>query len=341
MAGTTETNSGAVKITPDSLAKSYVKYRKELITIPQRSLSIMLPYVTLRPGIRYKEVVGQMDGDIELAPYNPIDTQDADTTINARELETFLGDVVKPFDPNSVVQSIYGSDTVQGEGLKNVPITALVFAFLLKKLGDKLLNAVFTAVRNPKGKTTKDLFNGYQTIVKSEIANGAISEDKGNLHYFDKINADNAIDVFEEFVQSANDKLVEQDGLNLLCSRKAMQYYNIAYRDRFGSLPYNTKFEKPTLDIAPNIKLVDLPNVPIDFMQLSSKKNVQMGICTNTPDCKFEVNKSLKSHFWLDFVGTMFFGVQYESISPEFLHIGMQKTTASNPPQGGDTQEGA
>lgn len=296
----------------------------------------MLPYVTLRPGIRYKEVIGQLDGDAELRPYNKFAIDRKDVTIAGRELQTYLGSVVKQFDPNSVVESIYGSDTVQGEGLKGVPITVLVFSYLLKQIGENLFNAVFTAKRNDTGDKTKDLFDGFQTIVKNEIADNHISESKGNLHYFEKITQENAIDVFEDFILSANKKLLEQQDLNLLCSPAAEVYYKMAYRERFGSLKYNDKFDKNTLDIAKNVNIVSLPNVPDDFLQLSTKKNVQIGICTNAKECKFEIRDSLVSHFLLDFVGTMFFGTQYESISPEFLHVGLLKTST-----GGSTETGA
>lgn len=341
MADVTELQGGKVNITPDSLNKSYIKYRKELITIPTRSLSLMLPYVTIRPGVRYKEVIGQLDGDAQLRPYNKFAIDRNDVDIAGRELQTYLGSVVKQFDPNSVIESIYGSDTVQGDGLKGVPVTALVFAYLLKKIGENLFNVVFTAERDDNGDKTKDLFNGFRTIAKMEIADGKISEDKGNLHYFSKITPENAIDVFEEFVLSSNSKLLEQQNLNLLCSPTAEVYYKMAYRERFGSLKYNDKFDKQTLDIAKNVNIVALPNVPDDFLQLSTKKNVQIGLCTNAPECNFQVNKSLVSHFLLDFVGTMFFGTQYESISPEFLHIGMLKESSSpNTPSQGGTEQG-
>lgn len=55
---------GEVKITPDSLNKSFVKYRKELLMMPVYGLKNILPYVTIRKGVRYKEVVGQLEGHV-------------------------------------------------------------------------------------------------------------------------------------------------------------------------------------------------------------------------------------------------------------------------------------
>ena len=159
---------GEVVITPETLNKSFVKYRKELLMMPVYGLQKILPYLSVRQGVRYKETVGQLDGDMQLAPYNPLQLDTKDVTIKGRELETYLGSCVKAFDPNSVVQSIYGSNIVQGDGLKGVPITKAVCAFLMGKLGEHLYDCIFTAKRNSGGSTTAELFDGFKTIADKE-----------------------------------------------------------------------------------------------------------------------------------------------------------------------------
>ena len=166
---------GQVVITPETLNKSFVKYRKELLMMPVYGLWKILPYLSVRQGVRYKETVGQLDGDMQLAPYNPLQLDTKDVTIKGRELETYLGSCVKAFDPNSVVQSIYGSNIVQGDGLKGVPITKAVCAFLMGKLGEHLYDCIFTAKRNSGGTTTAELFDGFKTIADKEKTAGNIS----------------------------------------------------------------------------------------------------------------------------------------------------------------------
>ena len=47
-------------------------------------------------------------------------------------------------------------------------ITALSF-FLLTRLSEYLNDAIWNGVRNASGDTTKDLFNGFDTITQNEI----------------------------------------------------------------------------------------------------------------------------------------------------------------------------
>lgn len=313
---------GSVQITPESLAKSFVKYRKDLIVMPMYGLNKILPFLTLRTGVRYQEVVGELTGDMQLGPYHITRRDDNDVKIVGRILQTYLGSAIKGFDPNSVVESIYGSSIVQGEGLKNVPITKAVWAYLLGKLGEHLYNEMFTAVRSDNGTTTHDLFNGYQTIVKKEIHDEKMTSAIGNLHAISAITAENAVDVIEEFYDAADEKLKDQK-TTLLCSNAIKRKYEYAYRTQYGHLPYNNEFKKVYLDGEDNCRLVGLGNVPDNFLMMTPKQNLLAGIATEGPGVTFECKDSLTSHFLLDFVATMFFGVQFESINKEKLLIGM------------------
>ena len=58
-----------ISVTEASLQKSAVQYRKQLLLLAILGLEKILPYFTLRTGIRYKEVVGTLDGPFELRPY--------------------------------------------------------------------------------------------------------------------------------------------------------------------------------------------------------------------------------------------------------------------------------
>ena len=50
----------SVNITSEDLQKSARKYRKELLQMPVLGLSRSLQHMTLRPGIRYAETVGEL-----------------------------------------------------------------------------------------------------------------------------------------------------------------------------------------------------------------------------------------------------------------------------------------
>ena len=311
-----------VNITPQSLSQSAVKYRKELLKMPLFSMSKLLPYVTLRTGVRYKEIVGELSGDMQMAPYKVRRHDDNDVDIKGRELEVYFGNCVKGFNPNSVVQSLYGADIVKGEGLKNVPITLQVLTYLMGKMGENLYNESFTAVRDATGDTTHNLFNGLKTIAAAEITGGGLAANKGNLvANMTAPTQSTVISFFEDFVDAADEKLKGQKSF-LLCHPKWKRMYERAYREEFGPLRYNNEFNKLSLDGEPNVEIVGLSCVPEDFLQLSTKENVLFGTNLESDQSSVLVEKALDSHFLLDFVAAMFWGCQYESLSKERLLIG-------------------
>ena len=160
--------TGHVKITDEQLAKSAIRYRKELLMMPVLALGTTLKHMNKRPGVRGKEVVGELSGDIELGPYDEGRVDTDGVSINPRTLETFLGSVVKKFSPNSVWQTVYGNLISKGESLKNVDISLQVLSFLTAKLGASLNASIWSAKRNDAGTKTKELFNGFDTITKTE-----------------------------------------------------------------------------------------------------------------------------------------------------------------------------
>lgn len=312
---------GEVKITPDSLNKSFVKYRKELLMMPVYGLKNILPHVTIRKGVRYKEVVGQLDGDMQLRPYAPKEVDTKDTSVVGRELETFLGSCVKAFDPNSVIQSIYGSNIVQDEGLKNVPITKAVCAYLMGKLGEHLYETIFSAKRNPEGSTTADLYNGFKTIVDTEVSAGNIATGKNNLFNIETITRENAEDTINDIYGAMHNKLKDQNTYMYMNNDTKLMYER-SYQDNHGSLPYNQQFAKTTVEGSEGrCTMIGLSCVPKDFIMVTPRSNLLVGIATSGPEVTFSVKNSLISHFWLDFVASMFFGVQFDTLSPEMLLI--------------------
>ena len=62
--------------------------------------------------------------------------------------------------------------------------------------------------------------------------------------------------------------------------------------------------------------------IPVGFKIITPGSNMLIGLATEGTNCKFEFEKSLTSHFLIDFVATMYFGTQFESISKERLLLG-------------------
>ena len=317
---------GKAVITPTELAQSAHKFRRELIQVPMHAMRETTQYMTVRTGIRYKETVGELSGDIELGPYSETRVDDDDIKANGRTLETFFGSVVKNFSPNSVVKSIYDSAITKGEQLTNVEIARRVLAFLSAKLGHNLAAHIFDAVRNDNGTKSKDLFNGFDTIMTAEIgaATPTVSTDLGNLFEFDAaINANNAIDQLTAMCESASDLLVDNDDreVNLYCSRAIYRAYLKDYQASNGALPYNNEFYKPVIEGFENVHFVPLYNMAKSpYVYLTPRSNMLVGV--NQEDEEEDIAVEKHAAFVLQFIATMFFGVQFESLSPENLMVG-------------------
>jgi len=309
-------------ILPEDLAKTAVKYRKTFLMMAVIGLTETKKHMTFRPGIRYKEVVGELTGDIEIGPYSETRTDDSDLNIVKRELETYFGSVVRKFSPNKIYQSIWGSSVTKGEGLKDTEITKQVIAYLMKQLSKSLNKNVWSSVRNDNGDKTADLFNGFDTIATTEIAGGGLSTANKNLFEFgETIDKNNAVDLLKTFYRSADDVL-KGEHTKLYIPHSIYDAYVDDYQATVGAAPYNKEFEKTFLEGSNNrCQLVPLSNkAGSPYIQLSTQSNMLIGV-----DQESDLEKILieKYHpFVLDFIVTMFFGTQYESISKERLLVG-------------------
>lgn len=315
-----ETN---INITPAALATSADKYRKELLMMPIIALEKSTQHMTVRMGIQGKEYVGELDGEGELGPYDADRVDDDDAPIVGRELETFFGSVIKKFDPNKVLGSIYGSMINSGEALKGVPITAQMVAFLMKSISKNLNKNLFSAVRNAAGTKTKDLFNGFDTIAQTEITAGKITTALGNLYNFPAvIDKTNAVDALKAYYWASADELQEEELTKMFIPRDIFNAYNEDYQSVVGAAPYNKQYKKTLLEgSSESCELVPLASKKgSQFIQLTTRGNMLVGV--DQMSNKEKINVDRFESFRLTLSAAMFFGTQYESISPERLLIG-------------------
>ena len=278
--------------------------------------------MTVRPGIRYKEVVGELTGGIEIGPYSETREDNSDLNVAKRELETFFGSVVRNFSPNAIYQSLWGSSVTKGEGLKDTEITKQVVGYLMKKLSESLNKNIWGAVRKADGDKTSDLFNGFDTIATTEIAGGGLSTAKKNLFEFgETIDKNNAVDLLKTFYRSADD-ILKGEKTKLYIPHSIYDAYVDDYQATVGATPYNREFEKTFLEGSNNrCQLVPLSNkVGSPYIQLSTQSNMLIGVDQESDLEKILIEKH--AAFVLQFIVTMFFGCQYESINKERLLVG-------------------
>ena len=313
------TTSAALSL--GALAQTAIQYRKDFLQMPIIGIQSTLEHMTLRPGVRYKEIVGELGGDMQLGPYSETRVDNADIVVNPRTLETFLGSVVKNFSPNSVYQSLWGSSITKGEALKDTEVSRLVVAFLAGMLGKNLNASIWSAVRKDDGTTTKDLFNGFDTITATEIASKTIDASKGNLKVLsESISSTNAVDALKSIYRAASDELREQE-TKMFVSQTIYDAYVDDYQSTVGSVPYNTTFDKTYVEGSMGrCQIVPLANKKASgYITLSTKGNMLVGVDQFSDAEKIEIEKY--APFVLTFIATMFFGCQFESISKERLLI--------------------
>lgn len=310
------------KLTQDDLKKSATTYKKQLLVTPIISCEETLQHMTSRPGVAGREIVSELGGNIELGPYDPSRVDNDGVNANARTLETFLGSVVKRFDVNTAATTVWGELVAQGIQLTTADLALQVLTYLSGKLGQKLNEAIWAAKRNDSGTTTKDLFNGFDTITKQEIDNSNISTSNGNLWEFaEPITKTNAVDILMDFYEGAAEEL-QGAKTKLYVPVKVYQAYNRDYATRFGGTPYNKEFSKTFLEGTQNLcELVPLVSKKgSGYLHLTTKSNMLYGYGAGLAKENIAIEKH--HEFLLSYVATMFFGTEFESIQKERLFVG-------------------
>lgn len=318
--------AGKLKFSPEDFQNAAIKYRSELLMLPIIGCQDTLQYMTARPGIRYKERVGTMSGEAQFAPYKPTRATDFNLNVDYRELETFFGSVVSDFEPNSAVSTLLGTGATKGDGQITTPTAKSVLALIAKSLSEHLNDAIWNGVRNATGDTSKDLFNGFDTITQSEITAQNISAEKGNyLKLTEDITAANAVDVAKKILFSLDPRLRSQE-LYLYCSQDFVDKYNEGYLLSHGGIPYNTEYGQTAVEGSNGkLKLVPLYNkADSKFMHVTTKSNMLVGF-DQMGDIENVMVKEYKP-FILSYIATMFFGVQFESIDKRRFKVIELKT---------------
>ena len=319
-----------VTFSPEELSTSFQKYRKELIVMPMLAMAAAMQHMGFRDGIRYKEHLHEMKGNFEFGNYDKYKKGDGAISVVQRTLETFFGNCIEPIDPNSIYKTLWGSDITKGEALKSVDWTKRVCAYIMKKLGENMFKYMWTAKHDPTDTTkTAKWFNGFCTIEDVEIAAGTMAKELQNLYYlpeaFTVFNTEDLINDFFWGDAAAGwpgvHTLLRGQKCKLFMSETVKYYYEKSYQTNHGALPYNLQFTKAHLEGKLNVEFVALPNVPENYLSLTPKGNILTLWNLRTADETLLCEKSLTSHYDVDFLANMFYGEQYLSINKEMLCV--------------------
>lgn len=307
--------AGQLSFNLASYQEAATKWRPELLKLPIISCRETLKYMTERPGIRYKENVGTASADAQFGPYKASRSTNVDLKLEYRELETFFASVVAKFEPNSAVSKLIGAigDT-KGDGQKNTITAREVLALIASGLGEHLNDVIWSAKRNANGDTSADLFNGFDTITETEITAGKIAKSEGNyLKLSEEITRANAVDIAKDILFSLDPRLRAQD-INMYCSQHFVDMYNEGMKLAGGGISYYTNYEQNTVEGSNGrLHLIPLYNkAESKFIHITPKSNMLVGYDQMGDMESVAVEKH--EPFILDYIATMFFGCQFETI---------------------------
>lgn len=319
--------AGKLQFTLQEYQEAATKYRKDLLMLPIIGIQDTLQYMTGRPGIRYKENVGMLNGNAQFAPYKPSRRSDFNLDIDFRTLETFMGSVVANFEPNSAISTLLGTGATKGDGQMQTPTAKHVLSLIAKSLSENLNNAIWSGKRNASGDTTADLFDGFDTITEKDIQEGRVAKDQGNyIKLTDEITNVNAVDVAKSILFQLDPRLRKQD-LYMFCSQDFADKYNEAYLMSHAGIPYNGKYDQTAVEGSNGkLKLVPLFNkADSKFIHICPRQNMLVGY-DQMSDTESVMVKEYEP-FILSYIATMFFGVQFESIDPRrFMAVELATT---------------
>lgn len=314
---------GKLNYTLEDFQKAAVTFRKDLLRLPIIGIQDTLQYMTPRPGVRYKELVGASSADAQFAPYKKGRRTETDLNLDLRELCTNFGSVNADFEPNAEIQTLLGHKAAQalGDAQVSTPQAVEVLANIAKSLSGHLNDAIFSAKYNKDGDTTADLFDGFDTITEAEVSAGNIAAAKGNYMKLDaKLDETNAVEMLKK-VLHAMSPVLRREECFLYCSYDIADAYNENYLLSHAGIVYNDKYNQVTVE-GSNNRLTIVPLASKEgskFIQISPKRNMLVGF-----DQMGDVENVMVKEFAPDvltYMAKMFFGVQFESIDKRRLFV--------------------
>lgn len=303
-----------------ALIQSSHKFRKDILMMPVVGLGVTRSHMTTRFGVRGKETVGEARSGARLRPYRTAKDAKNTTVVIPRTLETMLGDVVEEFDPVALYKTVY-SENISKE-ITQLDFVRAIGLEMARQSTSDLPKAIFTGVRDAAGEDTIDLFDGFDTITIAEKVAGNIAVGKGNFKELGVLTAANVGDVLKAYFQSAS-QVLQSNPCKMFIPVSVKNMYDEWYLANFGAVMYNTKDQQSILHMSNGMcELVALPGmIDSTHIFLSTKKNMLIGVDQTSDEEKIEIRRPDNPKV-VQFFMKMFFGVQFESISPEVFMAG-------------------
>lgn len=301
-----------------SLIDAGTKYRKEMLAAPLVELAEILPFVTIKTGIQGKIVGGWLNTAAELRPYRTAKDATGSLTITPEEMENYLGDLVKEFDPDEVLGTLYTE--VTSLGVTNMAIAKRIALEVARKVGEKLYDNLFIADRNASGDNTVDLFNGFETLLADAILGGTLSEVIGNYMDLtaDAISEANAGDILKT-AWRALDRILKKQRVQLMIPESLMDMYEDWYQNEYSTQPWNAGVEQKFLiGSRGRCQLVPMNPMSGNYMIFSVKGNMNV-LVDQMSDSETVRIRECDNPKLVQFFMKAYFGTGFETVQKEYL----------------------
>ena len=315
---------GKITYNEADFAKSADQFEKELLAVPVVTLREATKNITIKKGVRGTVYIGTKETKGgKIAPYKRNRKTDVDLDLNYRPLTTYFGSVNDQFDPNEAMGTIMdhqAAKAMDGE-LVSTPTARDVLAYEAKSATSDMPYALWTGKRNPKGDTTFDLFDGFDTITDKAIDAGEISEKNGNLIVLDEeITPENAYDVITGIVTKLN-MLLRRQKCFLYCSQAIADAYNKSYKAESKGIAYNGKYEQNVVEGSNGNLVISVEPGKDDsrYMHISPMLNMVYG-CDQESDQESVRVKEYEPDT-LTFMMRLFAGAQIRSVHKSQLCV--------------------
>jgi hypothetical protein len=305
----------------EQLVQAGIKYKKELLTMPVAVLYDVLQYMSLKTGLQGKEIGGVLTTDAQLRPYRSAKDASDNTKIEPYEWETFLGDVVKEFDPNAILGTLYTEATNKKPNDRE--ISRLVALEMAKKVGEALYDAMFTAVRNPAGNATADLFNGFSTLASTAVTAQKLKASLGNYQDLSAtpLSVNNVGDVLKAAYRKCH-KLLKKQNVNMFLPTSILEMYEDWFQVEYGHAPWNDDFtQRKLIGSRGKCTFVPLDNMEDqDFIYITVRENMKVGVDQESDKENVRI-RECDNPKMVQFFMMAYFGVGFDNLDAKFMNV--------------------
>lgn len=312
-----EGNNSAALEFRDALVESGHRFRQDFITMPQAVLEDSLKFMTKLTGIHGKETVGKIKSDAQWKPYQ-IGTYNASntTSMHPRTIETYHLELIEEFDPATVYKTVYGK--VLRKDRTSLEVVRAAVAEMARAASGKLVQTLWTGVRDEDGTTSLDNFDGFDTIIKKEKAAGNISKTLGNYFQAGKLTEYNIGDKLMLIWSLMPQLLTERQNVYLYMPANLQQMYERWYNNNYGNANYTNQFNQSVL-VGTNNHCFIASMMGMDDVQhifFTTKDNLVVGFDGESGTESFDIRVPNNPKM-VQIFGEMFMGCQITNLEKE------------------------